>query len=102
MRPHGLAQSNTERCSGFRCSAPSNVIAPQQKLLAASISARAKPSAANSSKAGSSSAPDAIPSLSMQKSSPNVHLLNVNLMSNAEASAASTAASAASSNPFSL
>src|SRR5437763_16493805 len=45
MRPHGLAQSNTARCSGLRCGAPSNVIAPQRQLLAASISARAKPSA---------------------------------------------------------
>src|SRR5271166_2925873 len=94
VRPHGLAQSNTERCSGFRYGAPSSVIAPQQKLLAASISARVKPSAANSSKEGSVSAPGAIPNLSTQKSSPKVHLLNVNLMSKAAASAASTAASA--------
>ena len=102
MRPHGLAQSNTARCSGLRCGAPSNVIAPQHQLLAASISARAKPSAASSSKPGSSSAPGAIPKLSMQKASPKVHLLNVNLMSKAEASAASTAASARSSKPFCL
>ena len=27
--PHGLAQSNTARCSGFRCGAPSIVIVPQ-------------------------------------------------------------------------
>src|SRR5215467_1965806 len=100
VRPHGLAQSKTARCSGLRCGAPSKVMAPQQKLLAASISARAKPSAASSSKEGSSSAPGAIPSRSTQKSSPRVHLLNVNLMSNAEARAASTLASAVSSNPF--
>jgi hypothetical protein len=61
LRPHGLAQSKAGRCSGLRCGAPSRVIAPQQKLLAASISARAKPSAADRSKAGSSSAPSAIP-----------------------------------------
>ncbi len=30
VRPHGLAQSKTGRCSGFRCGAPSKVIAPQQ------------------------------------------------------------------------
>src|SRR5271165_5065881 len=93
LRPQGLAQSNTAKCSDLRWGAPSNVIAPQQKLLAASISARAKPSAANSSKEGSSSAPGAIPNLSTQKSSPKVHLLNVNLTSKAEASAASTSSS---------
>ncbi len=38
----------------------------------------------------------------MQKASPSVHLLNANLMSNAEPSAASTAASAVSSKPFSI
>jgi hypothetical protein len=83
VRPHGLAQSNPPDGSGLRCGAPSNVMAPQQKLLAASISARTKPSAASSSKEGSSSAPRAIPNRSTQKSSPNVHLLNVDLMSNA-------------------
>ncbi len=29
VRPQGLAQSNTGRCSGSRCGAPSNVIAPE-------------------------------------------------------------------------
>jgi len=38
--PQGLAQSNTARCSGLTCRAPSSVMAAQQKLLAASISAR--------------------------------------------------------------
>ena len=52
VRPHGLAQSNTGRCSGFRCGAPSRVIAPQHQVLAASISARLKPSAASRSKPG--------------------------------------------------
>jgi hypothetical protein len=32
-----LAQSKTARCSGFRYGAPANVIAPQQKLLAADL-----------------------------------------------------------------
>ena len=55
-----------------RCGARSQVIAPQQKLLAASISARAKPSAANSSKERSPSAPGAIPRISMgRRSSPD-------------------------------
>ena len=52
VRPHGLAQSNTGRCSGLRYGAPSRVIAPQHQALAASISARLKPSAASRSKPG--------------------------------------------------
>ena len=39
MRPHGLAQSNTARCSAFRYGAPSSVIAPQTCRFAASTSA---------------------------------------------------------------
>ena len=42
MRPQGLAQSKTGRCSSFRCGAPSSVMAPQTWRLAASISARRK------------------------------------------------------------
>jgi hypothetical protein len=30
LRPQGLAQSNTGRCSVFRCGASSNIMAPQQ------------------------------------------------------------------------
>ena len=30
LRPQGLAQSNTGRCSSFRYGAPSSVMAPQQ------------------------------------------------------------------------
>ena len=43
--PHGLAQSNTGRCSSFRKGAPSSVIAPQTWMLAASISRFVKPRA---------------------------------------------------------
>ena len=100
MRPHGLAQSNTGRCSGRRCGAPSRVIAPQQQVLAASISARVKPSAAKRSKPGSARRSAAMPSFSARNASPKVHLLNANLMSKAAASPASSAASAASSKPL--
>src|SRR4029453_9863340 len=47
--PHGLAQSNTGRCSAFRKGAPSSVIAPQTWTLAASISFFEKPSDASMS-----------------------------------------------------
>ncbi len=36
--PQGVAQSNTGRCSGLRCGAPSRVMAPQTWMLAASMS----------------------------------------------------------------
>ncbi len=42
-RPHGLAQSNTGRCSSLRCGAPSSVIAPHTCILARSISDLLKP-----------------------------------------------------------
>src|SRR6202035_5769328 len=88
LGPHGLAQSKTGRCSDFRCDAPSRVIAPQHQVLAASISAREKPSAVNRSKLGSASAAGATPRRSVQKASPRVHLLKANLMSKAAARAA--------------
>ncbi len=43
LRPQGLAQSNTGRCSALRCGAPSSVMAPQTCSLAASMSFFEKP-----------------------------------------------------------
>ena len=83
LRPQAVAQSNTARCASFRCGAPSSVMAPQQWRFAASISAREKPSSASMSNPASSSAAASRPSAPVQKASPNVHLLNAYLMSNA-------------------
>ena len=52
VRPHGLGAVEHRQCSGGGCGAPSSVIAPQTWMLAASISAREKPSAAKQVEAG--------------------------------------------------
>ena len=58
--------------------------------LAASISRLVKPSAVSRSKFGAAMASRPMPSLSRMKSSPKVHLLKANLMSNAVGKAFST------------
>src|SRR3981189_2353454 len=85
---------------GLRCGAPSTVIAPQMCTLAASISRLENPTAASRSKFGAAIASGAIFSVSRRKSSPKVHLLKANLMSNAVGSAASTFFRASSVKPF--
>ena len=52
--PHGVAQSNTERCSSFRPGAPSMVLYPKMWSLAASISCAASPMKPRVSKNASS------------------------------------------------
>ncbi len=84
MRPQGLAQSKTGRCSAFRCGAPSSAMAPQTCRLAASISGRAKPMALSRSKSGASIAASSSLSTSRQNSTPSVHLLNTKRMSKAD------------------
>ena len=83
LRPHGLAQSNTGRCSSARCGAPSSVMAPQTCSLAASMSFLEKPRCASRSKAGSASFSAGICSVSVRNSSPSVQRLKTNLMSKA-------------------
>src|SRR6185437_5993169 len=86
IRPQGLAQSKTARCSSFRCGAPSKVMAPQQKVLAASISALVKPKAPSMSKLASLSCSDEKPKAALQNSSPKVHLLKTKRMSKPDCS----------------
>ena len=68
--------------------------------LAASISRLVKPTAESRSKPGAAIASASMPSWSRMKSSPKVHLLKANLMSNAVGSAFSTLAIASSVKPL--
>ena len=101
MRPQGLAQSNTGRCSALRCGAPSSVMAPQTWVLAASMSALEKPMWASSSKDGSLIWASLTPSFFIS-SSPSVQRLNTNLMSKALLRLPFTLSMAASDMPLAL
>ena len=100
MRPQGLAQSNTGRCSSFRKGAPSSVMAPQQKVFATSSSALLKPMALSRSKPGWSSCSAGTRRLLTMKSAPTVHLLKANLMSKAVPRLPSSFSSSSSVKPL--
>ena len=102
LRPQGLAQSNTGRCSSARCGAPSSVMAPQTCSLAASMSFFEKPRWASRSNAGSVSFSAGIPSVPVRNSSPSVQRLKTNLMSKAVLSAPSSLRRTSSVKPLAL
>ena len=101
IRPHGLAQSKTGRCSSERYGAPSRVMAPQTKVLVSSISSLEKPRAESMSNFALLRSVADSPKVSTQKVSPKVHLLNTNLISKASGKLASIVFNAWSVTPFS-